>query len=114
MEKSAERLRDYETIDQHIEAGHAYAGIVLALGYAKDEFQRKDMEATAKALFESSGYIRDAVEHHPDYLSFLASRGGARDMVQPRILQERGDERDIHSIGGEVRRDGLHLCLEVA
>lgn len=73
--ETEELKRDYETIDREIDAGHAYAGIFISLPYAKDEFQRKDMEITLQALYENSRYIRAVVDEHSDPISFLAGRG---------------------------------------
>ena len=112
--ETLERLKtDYDEIDLQIESGHTYAGIFLALPYAKDEFQRKDMEATLQTLLESSGYIRAVFDSHHDPISFLASRGSRfSDMVQRGILQERGQFRG-DGFGRETRRVRLHLCGSV-
>lgn len=84
--------KQYERIDQEIQAGHHYVSLHIALGHAKDEAQANDIRATIKALFEASAYIQEVVEYHPQPLDFLASRASAsnrhEDNCSNRVLEQ--------------------------
>ncbi len=97
-------IQDYQRIQDHIEMGHTYASITLALPYAKDAIQLADMEATLKALYKKSGYIRDVLDKHPDPISALASRGSQSDSGSE------GDYRGSRKsgVGGDDRGCGSH------